>query len=57
VTAKTLQEVITDLQSSVRGLRLEVESYRIHVGSSSEFMLIEIDRLIQVLMELKGLIQ
>ena len=57
MTAQTLPEVLLNLESSVRGLRLEVEGYRTHMGSSTEFMLIEIDRLINVLTELRGLIK
>jgi hypothetical protein len=57
VTAKTLAEVLLDLESSVKGLRLEVKGYRTHMGSSTEFMLIEIERLISVLQELRTLIK
>jgi hypothetical protein len=57
MTAKTLGEVLLDLESSVRGLRLEVEGMRTHVGSSTEFLMIEVDRLISVLEELRKLIK
>jgi hypothetical protein len=57
MTAKTLPQVLLDLETSVRGLRLEVEGYRTHIGSSTEFMMIEIERLIGVLHELRSLIK
>jgi hypothetical protein len=56
MTAKTLPEVLVELESSVKGLRLEVEGWRMHTGSASHFMMVEIDRLIDVLKELKTLI-
>jgi hypothetical protein len=43
--------MLEEILSSVRGLRLEVEGYRQHVGSSTEFILIELDRLIELLMD------
>lgn len=57
MTAKTIEDIVNEFRSSVRGLRMEVEGYRQHVGSSSEFILIEIDRMINLLNELKGLIK
>jgi hypothetical protein len=57
MTAKSLPEVLLELESSVKGLRLEVEGWRMHTGSASHFMMVEIDRLIDVLNELKGLIK
>lgn len=57
MTAKTLPDVLVELESSVKGLRLEVEGWRMHTGSASHFMMIEIDRLITVLQELRVLIK
>lgn len=47
------KEKLDDIAVTVKGLRREVEGWRIHMGSASEFVLIEIDRLIGVLNELK----
>lgn len=57
MTAKTIEEVVDEFRTTVRGLRLEVEGYRQHVGSSSEFMLIEIERLQCLLNELRSIIK
>lgn len=50
---KTLPEVLAEIEVSISGLRLEVEGYRNHVGSSTHFMLCEIDRLITMLDNIK----
>ena len=55
--AKTLQQVVADLEASIKGLRMEVEGWRQHTGSASHFMLVEIDRLISELTELRCLIK
>lgn len=46
-------QTIAEVQVTVKGLRLEVEGWRQHVGSSGEFVLVELDRLIGILNELK----
>jgi hypothetical protein len=50
---KTLSEVIAEVEVSIKGLRLEVESWRQNVGSAEHFMLCEINRLLDMLERLK----
>jgi hypothetical protein len=50
---KPIAEAIADVEITLRGLRLEVEGWRQHTGSAEHFMLIEIDRLIGILEEIK----
>lgn len=51
MTAKTDQEMLAEILESIQGLRLEIERWRQHVGSGEHFMLVEIDRLIDLLKE------
>lgn len=50
----TLAQRLRDLESSISGLRIEVEGWRMHTGSTGEFILIEIDRLISKFNEFKA---
>jgi hypothetical protein len=46
-------EAANELEVSVKGLRKEVEGWRNHVDADSHFMLVELDRLIDLVRELK----
>jgi hypothetical protein len=42
---KTLHDKLIDLSTSIKGLRTEVESWRKHTSSSSDFIMIELEAL------------
>jgi uncharacterized OsmC-like protein len=55
--AKTLPQVLKEMETSISGLRIEVEGWRRHTGSTGEFILLEIDRLLDKVKELKAVIK
>jgi hypothetical protein len=52
-----LVPLLKEFESSVGGLRIEVEGWRQHTGSTGEFIMLEIDRLLDKLHRLETAIQ
>lgn len=51
---KTTQEVLAEIDTSINGLRLEVEGLRMHTGSTGEFILISLEHLANIVKDLKA---
>lgn len=54
MTDKTMEQVLTEIDNSINGLRLEVEGLRMHTGSTGEFILISLEHLANIVKELKA---
>ena len=54
MTDKTTEQVLTEIDNSINGLRLEVEGLRMHTGSTGEFILISLEHLAHIVKELKA---
>ena len=48
-----MNEKLEQLLQSIKGLRLEVEGWRVHTGSTGEFLLNAVEDLIKMVDELK----
>jgi hypothetical protein len=49
-----MEQVLTEIDNSIKGLRLEVEGLRMHTGSTGEFILISLEHLTRIVKELKA---
>ena len=54
MTEKLLPDVLKDLTCSLDGLRVEVEGWRKHTGSTGYFLLVAVEDLIKRVDELKA---
>jgi hypothetical protein len=54
---KSPREILKDLEETIQGFSLEIESLQQHVGSTGEFILISIKHLVNALRELKPLLE
>ena len=57
MNAEDFAQKIMEVEITINGLRREVEGWRQHTGSAEHFILLEIDRLIVILNDLKGTIK
>jgi hypothetical protein len=54
MTDKAVIQVLTEIENSIKGLRLEVEGLRMHTGSTGEFILLSLEHLSNMVKALKS---